>query len=146
MGLKVTGIDATARRLESQGGRTNKTAIQEMMTGAELIQELAKLKAPVDKHNLEDAIRMSANIANPLNAHIEVYVDENMGVAGRPDKKVGDYATRMHEGFYKLGKKSAAKQSANPSIKVGRKFLEDAAEELEKEIASAVEAAIINSL
>jgi len=146
MGLKVTGISTTALKLQSQAGRTNKAALQEMIAGGQLVHELAVMQAPVDDGNLEEAIKLEIDAANPLRASISIYVDEDMSVPGRPGKTVGDYALRMHEGDYQLGSISQLKQDSNPGVIVGRKYIQRAIEELQQDIETAMQEAVKSSI
>lgn len=85
------------------------------------VQKEAIANAPVDKGNLEHAIKLR-NLGQRRGW--EVYVDGD-----EPDDTgnwtVGDYAGQMHEGVYNLGPLSLEKQQQNGHI-VGRKFLERA--------------------
>lgn len=147
MGMKVFGVNTVATRLENQHKKTNPKALAAMREGAKEIADLAKKQAPVDQHNLENAIITQEDRLGFNNrVRISIFVDEGRGVAGRPGKKIGDYARRMHEGVYKLGDKSRAKQDSNPSVRVGRKFLTRAIDELEKKIIKSVMQAVKSSL
>ena len=142
MGMKVTGLNETAYSLENLHHRTNRAALREMRKGAAQIQSLAQDRAPVDKGNLEDSIKVDED-SSGLNRRKIMYVgiDEDTPIEGRPGKTVGDYALEMHESDYKLGKGSLDKQNATGE-RVGPKFLESAAEDLEAEIAKEIDRAI----
>lgn len=110
-----------------------RVAVLAMLDGAESIQERAVKQAPVDMGNLEEAIEIdTVKIAE---GHIEVFINDDMEAAGRPaGTKVGQYSDQMHEGVYKLGPKSRAKEATNGGFVVGRKFLERAVTDLTPEI------------
>lgn len=145
--MKVFGISTVATRLENQHEKTNRKALAAMRKGAEEIVNLARAQAPVDKHNLERAIISQEDRLGFNNrVRIAIFIDESRGVPGRADKRIGDYARRMHEGVYNLGEKSQAKQDANPSIRVGRKFMTRAIDKLESKIIKSVTQAVRSSL
>ena len=142
MGLKVTNIGPVAKRLENlHKGVVGDKARTEMGKGAKKIRNLARLQAPFLDGNLEKAIKIETEYGG-INGRkrFTVYVDESMAIPGRSGATIGDYAVRMHEGVYNLGKKSLQKQSAG--VIVGRKYLERAADDLGDEIARQVVAAI----
>jgi len=140
MGLKVHGDGLLVKRLQRTGETTSREALNAVRHGADNIAKLAVRMAPVDEGNLEKAIRVEDESERDASNRkvIRVGVDESMPIPGRPGKSVGDYATRIHEGSYKLGKKSREKQSSDPSVAVGRKYLQRAAEKLEPQIKKAV--------
>lgn len=114
-----------------------------MERGAEDVQELARKMSPVDMGNLEKAIKIASDTEGiNRRKRFEIYIDEDMPAEGRKvGIKVGKYSVYMHESIYNLGKKSKAKESA-VGVKVGRKFLERAGEELTPEIVEKVKAAV----
>lgn len=137
---KVTcDIDGLMAVLERAGNDAANGAEAELKRGALEIQKLAIAYAPVDEHNLENAIKVDLDERDSKGRfkkerHYYVYVDENApGTGGKP---VGEYATIMHEeltpygsGFYQLGEGSRNKGGA-----VGGKFLERAFAEKTKHI------------
>lgn len=131
MGLRITGIDQIIAKLENVGDRTTRSARRELDKGAEAIRDLARLQAPVDEGNLEEAIDIKKERTGPHGRKVVyVYVDEDHEAG---NKTVGAYYIQMHEGigWSSLGPKSIAKQLANPGIMVGRKYLERAVDRLE---------------
>ena len=143
MGVTVT--DTASVLIDNTLHRSTREALATMRKGAIDIRDLARKMAPVDEANLEGAIKSDDKDAGGINGRkrIEVFVDVDMPVPGRPGKVVGDYSDIMHEDVtYKLGKKSKAKQAANPGIKVGAKYLERAADELSPAIMLAVQNAV----
>ena len=105
-----------AGTLAQMGGYITKAVndrMEEKMT--EVLKE-AKARAPYEKGNLEDAIKLDKESQR---RQWTVYVDENM-----PDDTgrftVGAYATWLHEAVYNYGPKTLAKGS-----QAGRKYLEN---------------------
>ncbi|AGC36052.1 tail completion or Neck1 protein [Rhizobium phage RHEph10] len=121
--MKVTGIRENVLRLRNIGARVHENARKTMHAAADRIVETAKKMAPVDEHNLEDAIVKRVDYEGSrrrLAIDIEILPEVN-GV------RVEEYATYMHEGHYKLGPKSQAKNDSQ-SERVGPGFLTRAAE------------------
>jgi hypothetical protein len=148
MGVKITGVDTTALRLEALTDQYGDRARRALEQGAKDVQELARRQAPVDEGNLEAAIKLDHDYQGVnRRKRFFVYIDENMPVPGKPDKRVGDYSVLMHEnlapyGTFQLGPLSEEKQSANPDVIVGGKFLERAGDELADEITERVRKAL----
>lgn len=115
-------------RIQQRGERAVKGVSTVMQEGGDEIRDLARMYAPVDKGNLEDAIIKSTNPTG-LNrrAEIEVGVDMSQPIGG--GRTVERYAERMHEGNYKLGKKSEAKAAAL-GVRVGPGYLSRAFNEV----------------
>jgi len=146
MAIKFDQIDILRQRLRNVAERSSRGAREQMAKGAEMIAELAKELAPVDEGNLEDAIMFEKEPRQKANERytFAVYVDE--AHAGTRAADVGQYAVIMHESSdYDLGEKSAAKAAAN-GLPVGRKYLENAADMLEDEIADMVAAHVIQGV
>ena len=138
---RVSGVSSTelSFRLDQVGDRAIRGISQAIREGAHDIAEKARSNAPVDQGNLEDAIKVDISRSG-VNGRVSatVYVDESMPapeltpdgriVKGTEYKVVGDYAMKMHEGEYKLGKRSRAKASAGHEV--GPKYLERAVDEV----------------
>ncbi|MBX4911363.1 hypothetical protein HJA82_29055 [Rhizobium bangladeshense] len=127
--MKVTGVRETVLRLRNIGARVHENARKTMHAAADRIVETAKKMAPVDEHNLEEAIVKRVGYEGSrrrLAIDIEILPVVN-GV------RVEDYATYMHEGDYKLGPKSQAKNDSQ-SEKVGPGFLTRAGEQEEDKL------------
>ena len=106
------------------------------------IRDKAREYAPVDKGNLEDAIRCDID-RNGLNGRTLVYVYVDMDYpAGANGKTVGDYAMIMHEGLTPYGELNLGKYSQikAATFAVGGKFLERAIDEVAPKIESRVAA------
>ena len=140
MPLVVTGMLNVDQMLLNVDMNTKKRITQKMWVKAVAIQQLAIRMAPIDEGNLEKAIKVRPEHPGRLRneagrferQEIEVYIDMNMPVPGRPDKTVGDYAYIIHEhltpfGPMNLGPLSREKQSG---AQVGGGFLTRAMEEL----------------
>ncbi|TDW20406.1 bacteriophage HK97-gp10 putative tail-component [Rhizobium azibense] len=135
--MKVTGVRQTVLKLRSIGDRVHDNARKTMHAAADRIVETAKKMAPVDKHNLEEAIQKKIGYEGRrkrLAIDIEIAPVVN-GV------RVEDYATYMHEGEYELGPKSAEK-NASQDEEVGPGFLTRAAEAEEKKLNERMVAAV----
>lgn len=119
---------AVAQELRHTGERVVENARKVMHRAAARIVKGAKLRAPVDEHNLEESIHIEKTYGE--RGRLQIDVVAGGFVNGRD---VDEYAVIMHESDYKLGKGSQAKQDANPGVQVGSKFLERAAE-VEEEV------------
>lgn len=97
------------------------------------IRDLARDYAPREDRHLEHAITKSTEYSGINNrAVVTVYVDENAAADG--DTSVGDYAKKMHDGDYKLGKLSRLKEAEVGVGKVGPKYLKRAVDERKGEV------------
>jgi hypothetical protein len=127
--MKVTGIKDNVLWLRNIGARVHENARKTMHAAADRIVETAKKMAPVDEHNLEEAIVKKVDYEGTrrrLAINVEILPEVN-GV------RVEDYATYMHEGRYKLGPKSQIKNDSQ-SETVGPGFLTRAAEAEEEKL------------
>lgn len=146
MGLRVTGVNALQRKLENMKSRSNDKAREALKNGGRMIRDVAREMAPVDEQNLEKAIKSRVVPHSGLNNRntVDVYVDEDMPGSHGKSVTVGDYALIMHEGrgsvWHELGKKSLEKDKSS-MYRVGEKFLERAADEMESEVIRMIEAA-----
>lgn len=124
--FSVTGVKTLQYKLRRLDDEVNRDLTNTFNKGATEIRDLARKYAPRDLANLEEAIKTEKS---PSKKRIDVYVDTKLPVPERPGHFVGEYARRMHEGYYDLGKRSLAKQS-RLKVKVGRKYLERALKDL----------------
>jgi HK97 gp10 family phage protein len=138
MSVKMFGFKELTAELNNIEKRSSRGVRSALLHGSEKIRDLAKQYAPVDEGNLEESIKVAQekDITNSGRSKYYVFVDENQPAEG--GKTVGFYATRMHEGDYRLGKGSQRKADSS-GLLVGRKFLERAMEDLEEEIKKDVE-------
>lgn len=130
--MRVMNADRVAVELRHIGERVVSTARGAMHRSGERILANAKLNAPVDKFNLEEAIQIvsSRGVRGRLQIDIDV-VDSIHGV------NVAQYALIIHENYESIATSDAPdaregtkqKQAANPGRYVGGKFLERAADE-----------------
>jgi len=128
MGMKI--VEGSFADLRAHVRQTCKVAKSEVLRAmrkeSKIILEIAQMNAPVDLHNLEDAIKMEEIKVGRERTFIEISVGGF--VNGR---NVDEYAAIMHEGSYNLGPISARK-ALSLNRMVGRKFLERALEEHEQ--------------
>lgn len=136
MGLKVTGLDGLGIRLENVALRASEGAREALERGSQKIRVKAIDYAPVDEGNLEEAIKTESN-RDGIHGRktFSVYVDDT--APGTRANNVGQYATIMHEGVYKLGEKSQEKDAGRGVV--GPKYLERALDDLEDEIKTDVQ-------
>jgi hypothetical protein len=125
-----------------------------MDRGADKIVKEAQLNAPVDKHNLEDAIHKEKSYEDRGRMRVEIVVGgEVRGV------DVDRYAMMVHENYEGMlravrkdgsqggpGPGTLAKRAANPGRYVGEKFLERAVDDQMPKIIAQMSAAIIREL
>lgn len=124
-----TDINALILILTQTGDYVKKGVASKMLEGGYKMRDKARDYAPVDLGNLEKAIKLEHDRAGIHGRReVTVYVDEGMSVEGREEHTVAEYAMRMHEGSYNLGKKSLEKESAL-GVQVGPKYLERAADD-----------------
>jgi hypothetical protein len=140
MAITVSGVEELMLKLSQTGERAIRGVSDEIKDGAKDIQDLARLQAPVDEGNLEDAIKVEFERTG-INRRVEAFVYVDGDQEADDGKVVGDYAPRMHEGTYNLGPRSKIKQSAAGVI-VGRKFLERAVDDLAPKIINRVYRAV----
>lgn len=141
MPITVAGLIDTEAMLARIDMDTKKRVTSKMYAKAVAIQHLAIKMAPIDRGNLEKAIKVRPETPGRardeatgqfVRQEIEVYIDMDMAIPERPGKTIGDYAYEMHEhltpaGPLKLGPLSAEKQSG---AQVGGAFLTRAMDEL----------------
>jgi hypothetical protein len=142
--METQGVEQLKLQLQRLKGVTI-VANAELKIAAAEMADLARKMAPVDKGNLEKAIKVryegiggSGRFQAGGGAYT-VYVDNNVPLDGRDGKTVGDYAWELHEhltpaGEMQLGPLSVEKQTSDPSIVVGGKFIERAGEEMREKI------------
>lgn len=127
--IGVTGITENVLRLRNIGARVHENARKTMHAAADRIVETAKKMAPVEEHNLEEAITKQVGYEGSRRrlAIDVVILPEINGV------RVEDYAAYMHEGEYELGPLSQAKNDSQDE-EVGPGFLTRAAEQEEDKL------------
>jgi hypothetical protein len=142
-GLKVYGCDELAGLMKELAGRVPKQGRKVMDRGADKIVKEAALNAPVDKHNLEDAIHKEKSYEDRGRLKIDIVVGgEVRGV------DVDRYAMLIHENYEGMnpGKGTLAKRAANPGRYVGGKFLERAVDDQMPKIIKQMTEAILREL
>lgn len=129
--MEVTGVKETILRLRNIGDRVHENARKTMHRAADRIAKRAAQMAPVDKHNLEEAIEKRVTYEGPKGRlAIDVGIKDSVNGVD-----VSQYAVIMHEGYYELGPKSEEKQ-VRTGVKVGRDFLTRAAKEEQEKLAA----------
>lgn len=143
MGLKVRGIGAVKRALVRTEQRTTKALLRHMRNSAILIRDLAREYAPVDQGDLENAIVATEAPEVSFGRKRQVaFVGVDSSVLGPGYNRWGfRYDIHMHEGAYKLGPLSQAKQDASGKT-VGPKYLTRACEDLKPEIYAKAESIV----
>lgn len=130
MGIKVRGYGAVKLNLDRTEDRVVKHSIEWLELAGKIVANEARMRAPVDTHDLEKAIKANQDAEiSGMNRRktISVYVDlDALDLEGKHEGF--DYATEMHEGVYKLGPKSQLKDSMTDRG-VGPKYLERALED-----------------
>lgn len=135
--MKVTGLKDTIIQLRNVGDRVSANARKVMHRAADKIVERARLMAPVDEGNLEQAIQKDVTYEgrNKRLAIDIVLLDTVNGV------DVSAYGREMHEGYYKLGPLSEEKQNRT-GVPVGREFITRAVKEQQDKLTPAIIGAI----
>lgn len=155
MSVTIEGTDNLGVLLQQVGERAVRGIFTQMKVEAEKIAEKARENAPVDHGDLEKAIKVREtgggrnDLGQFARKGVEVYVDGTLPAHDskgreRPGKTVADYMWEMHEhltpaGPLQLGPKSQEKDGG--SGKVGGKYLERAADDVEKEMLGSLTAA-----
>jgi len=145
VGVKIKGGAGLLANLSRTQERVDKASLAFLRDAGKFIAGQAKLRAPVDTYDLENAI------VSEDNAHrdgfnrktVDVYVDlERLDLDSRDGF---DYAMEMHEGIYNLGPKSQ-KKDAMVDVGVGAKYLERAIEDNADQIREAAREVIHKAL
>lgn len=135
IGMKVTGVEALIARLRNTAVKVPENARKVMHRGADRIVAEAKLNAPVDRHNLEEAIHKEVGYETNRRLKIDIAVAPTVNGVD-----VEDYAAQVHENYesMKPGKGTIEKRRANPGRLIGSKFLERALEAEEPRLRKAM--------
>lgn len=120
MGVKISGSKEAQKSLRELPRRVVTTMAKEWKEQLDFLAERAKANAPVDEGDLRDKIEGKVQVKGQTLIDGEITCDVS-------------YALAMHEGDYKLGKKSAA-QPHTPEGGVGRKFIERAIQYNSREV------------
>lgn len=135
--MKVTGVQAAVLRLRNIEKRVHENARKTMHRAADRIVATAKKMAPVDEHNLEDAIVKQVGYeGDRRRLAIDVVVLPSVNGV-----RVEDYAAYMHNGEYNLGEKSQAKQAGQNEV-VGPGFIDRAADREQERLRRVMVAAV----
>lgn len=141
MPMRISGVDKVQVNLRQISERTTRKSRRVIEEEGYKLRDEARLNAPVDTGNLEQAIRVEVRYEGRYRRKVvEVGVDLDEA----------PYAIFMHEGWeghptYNLGPRSRRKAEALNRI-VGRKYLERAATDREESILQRVGQAIAGEL
>jgi hypothetical protein len=141
--MKVYGCDELAALMKQLAGKVPQQGRKIIDRGADLIVKDARLNAPVDEHNLEDAIHKEKSYEDRGRLRIEIVVGGDVrGV------NVDQYAMIIHENYEGMnpGAGTLAKRAANPGRYVGGKFLERAVDDDMPKIITQMTQAIMREL
>lgn len=131
--MTVHGAGYVWTRLRHAADRVKDGARKAMHRGAERIVKEARLNTPVDKHNLEESIRIEKDYTERGRLQIEIVAG---GVINGVN--VDDYFLEIHEhyedGGRKPGPNTLAKMKANPGRWIGSGFLRRAVEDNREKI------------
>lgn len=141
--MKVYGCEELSSLMKQLAGRVPAQGRKIMDRGADKIVKEAQLNAPVDKHNLEDAIHKEKSYEDRGRMRVDIVVGGTVrGV------NVDQYAMLIHENYAGMnpGAGTLAKQAANPGRVVGEKFLTRAVDAQMPKIQAQMAAAIMREL
>ncbi|MCK1543421.1 hypothetical protein IVB12_16005 [Bradyrhizobium sp. 179] len=141
--MKVYGCEELAGLMKQLAGKVPQQGRKIIDRGADKIVKEAQLNAPVDKHNLEDAIHKEKNYEDRGRLKVDLVVG---GTVRGVD--VDQYAMLIHENYEGMnpGPGTLAKRSANPGRYVGGKFLERAVDDNMPKIIKQMSEAIMREL
>lgn len=146
MGLKIKGLSSVLRKFQRTEETMSRAGLAAMRDAAKVVVMAAKLRAPVDTGDLENAIvaqeRRSRNGLGQFGSvTIEVGVDQSK--LNLEEHGGFDYSIRMHEDpNYNLGPKSQVKQAALPNVQVGYKYLKRALDDTRELVEMRMEIAL----
>ncbi|MEG0062979.1 MAG: HK97 gp10 family phage protein [Pseudomonas sp.] len=144
MGLIVKGLKGVMARISRSEKRVMDGSLSALRAMAELVATEARLNAPVDTGELENAISTIEDRTRNSKGQfgqVTIRVGVDTSKLKLEDHKGYDYSIPMHEGTYNLGPKSQAKQDAQGNI-VGPKYLERALRDNEKKVKDSVAKAV----
>ncbi|UUZ75526.1 hypothetical protein LP414_27810 [Polaromonas sp. P1(28)-13] len=158
MGVHIEGLFAAEEMLMVLDSTVKKRVVRMLIKKGDQLRKLAIKMAPVDEGNLEKAIKMRPDPGEPggrerdeagrfIRTEVEVYIDMDMSIPGRPGETVGTYAYEIHEhltpmGSKNLGEKSNIKQLGSADVEVGGGFMVRAADKIEEGLDQALQAAL----
>lgn len=128
MGMRIVGLRETQVSIRQTGERAKSHVLRQMRKEAQEIKKISQEQAPRDEGNLEEAHHVTEVKKGRERTVIEIEVG---GVVNGVN--VDQYALEMHESVYNLGPESLKKQAGQQRI-VGRKYLERAVEERDREM------------
>lgn len=147
MPLTASGLLEVETMLLNLDTTNKRRCVRQLVKKGHQIKDLAIRMAPIDRGNLEEAIKMEPEsyerqrdaAGRFVRTQVYIYVDTDMPIPERPGKTIGDYAYEMHEhltplGPLNLGPLSEEKQANNGGVQVGGGFLTRALEEVGAQI------------
>lgn len=144
MGLIVKNLKAIKARLSRSETKVMDGSLRALRAMGELVAREARLNAPVDTGELEEAIttieERTRNSRGQF-GQVTIRVGVDVSKLKLEDHKGYDYSIPMHEGTYDLGPLSLEKQTTQTN-EVGRKYLERALRDNEKKVRDAVQRAV----
>ncbi len=139
--MKCTGTTEAILRLRNTAIRVQENARKTFHRGADELVKKAAEFAPVDKHNLEEAIEKRVGYVGPR-GRLAIDIGLKDMVNG---VDVSVYGVQMHEGEYNLGPGSVEKQ-ARTGKRVGPGFITRAFDEVAKKLTKDIEEAVDEEL
>ncbi|MCP1540061.1 hypothetical protein [Methylorubrum extorquens] len=145
MKMQVAGTKSLLAELLNIGEKVPDNARKVMHRNADKIIEEAVLNAPVDKHNLEQAIRKRISYQSTFRKRLKIDIEVGGIVNG---VNVDEYAMQIHENYGSMnpGKGTIAKRDANPGRFIGEKFLERAVEAVEGKLRPSLIQAVLRGI
>lgn len=135
--LRVSGMKEARIVFQNLEGRTTKALQEEMLKIAKDTQRIARAMSPFLTHDLEKSIQIrEPDKASKRRWYAEVF----MGGPVSSGMDVGEYAMRIHESWELLAtrpetlERAKRKEARNGGYRVGSKFMERAADEVEKTV------------
>lgn len=142
-GLRVYGCEELAGLMKELAGKVPQQGRKIIDRGADKIVKEAQLNAPVDEHNLEDAIHKEKSYEGRGRLKVDLVVGGQVrGV------NVDQYAALIHENYRSMnpGAGTLAKRAANPGRYIGEKFLERAVDDNMPKLIKQMSEAILREL
>lgn len=137
--VKVTGIDQVRAELRNTASTVRASAREAMKRAALRIRDEARINAPRDKWNLEEAIQIVRSVGD--NGRLQLDIDIIPVIHG---VNVAQYALIIHENYNSIivedgdpsrRQGTKEKQAQYPDHVIGEKFLERAADKESKTMA-----------
>ena len=147
IGMRVTGADRARVELRHNADRVRDNARGFMRRSADRIVEEAKILAPRDLYNLEEAIHIEKDYGTSGRLEIDIVAGGTVNGVN-----VDEYAAIIHENYEQIivedgnperRQGTKEKQMQHPDKVIGSKFLERAAKAEEKGLAQRMLTAVL---